>query len=185
MRILRITEGYLTQLINSLAISTEDKELLLAVIHKHAGSKVRFFTEIFAWHLSGYDTFMFNDNDSQSRFNTVTRALADIGITPTPSRLVIVDAYHILYGMSSTDNALSYKFKSVLFDDLFECLIEIVGDEGASVASSNLFSALDTAVTAIESTLLYTQGTGDIGPTPYDLLLYLHEKENSTLFIIL
>lgn len=168
-----------------MALSVEDSELLLSVICKYAGTKVRFITEIFAWHLSGYVSYANSDNNAPERLFAVTKALADIGITPTPGRLVSVDAYHILYGMSSTENAISYKFKSVLFDDLYECLIEILGDEEASTASTMVFSALGTIITAIESTLLYTQSTYEASPAPYDLLLYLHEKENSTLFIIL
>ena len=161
-----ITDNHIKNIINSLTIQDDAKNILNRMILEYDISYVSFLYSLFRVYTNLYlsvtsgDVWLDQSDLNYLKAKTNTRLpqcnLEDV---------ITCDRYDLIYNLTSRDRPLSGRFNSCMYDDVYSRIAEMVGDVKAHWYMEEVFESIEFIMTSIESVLFRLSSNQPEDPT--------------------
>ena len=175
MQMITITDSHIKNIVNSLTIQDDCKNILNRMILEYDTSYVSFLYSLFRIYTNLYlpvtsgEVWLDQSDMNYLRRKTNTRLpqcnLEDI---------VTCDRYDLIYNLTSRARPLSGRVNSCMYDDVYSRIAEMVGDEKAHWYMEEVFESIEFIMTSIESVLFRLSSNQPEETTPtHNVFIYV------------
>ena len=158
MYVLRITNSCIENIINSLVISDGTRELIKKLVSMYEESYIGFVHCLFTIYTVDYIEIL-DDNSPVSR--VTAKSIIDqfnqfnCAEDVTTVGVLVADVYDLFYRLSAHPYIIEYsKFKTHLYEDVFDDLESIVGPVEATNYLEEVFFSIEYIVQSMELSIL-------------------------------
>lgn len=166
MRLIRISDKAISDIVNSLAIEQEVAECVKVIITRYDGNYVNFVYTVLSVYMKTYVGI--SDTSSYLTQYDKDSVLERLSVNwSTENSVLVIDRFDLIYSNSYIDHFGIGKFNDYFYEDIYNRIENLYGDKVAADRSNDVFVAMESIFQAIESVFIRLLCIDDDCLTPY------------------
>lgn len=171
MYLLTVSNHHIKNILNTLTLTDDSRRILEQAILRFDPTYVGFLYDLFCVYSNLYFSVAsggvwLDQQDMQRLREHSALQLLNMNFED----ILTCDKYDLLYSLSAGEKPLASKFSISLYEDMYERLAELVGDDSAHWYMEDVFDAIEVLMGVIESAFFRFTYRGD-------------EDNNTNLFV--